>query len=111
MLDKQVKERTYVLVSKRYIFAVRYGYEVAGQRYVGDRLAFAPRLLPGGVLFAQLDQKYKTGQPVTVHYDPVEPGNAVLETGDGLARQRLFQVWWTLGMTLVAILVVGIVNA
>ncbi|MGO4639759.1 DUF3592 domain-containing protein [Mesorhizobium sp. 2RAF45] len=57
-----------------------YSYGVAGQRYSADRVTFGATVtasLPG--LVGGQARKYVEGSKVDVHYDPANPGSAVLE--------------------------------
>ncbi|WP_245481743.1 MULTISPECIES: DUF3592 domain-containing protein [unclassified Mesorhizobium] len=57
-----------------------YSYGVAGQRYSADRVAFGATVtasLPG--LVGGQARQYVEGSKVDVHYDPANPGSAVLE--------------------------------
>ena len=72
---------------------VRYVYRVGDLDYVGTRLAFAPRWLGSQYTVDALARRYAVGAAVQVRYDPDQPDEAVLETDDQLATQRLFAVW------------------
>lgn len=57
-----------------------YSYGVAGQRYSADRVTFGANVtasLPG--LVSGQARRYAEGSKVDVHYDPANPGSAVLE--------------------------------
>ena len=57
-----------------------YSYGVAGQRYSADRVTFGATVtasLPG--LVSGQARGYVEGSKVDVHYDPANPGSAVLE--------------------------------
>ncbi|RUX38081.1 DUF3592 domain-containing protein, partial [Mesorhizobium sp. M7A.F.Ca.CA.002.11.2.1] len=57
-----------------------YSYDVAGQRYSADRVTFGGTVtasLPG--LVGGQARQYVEGSKVDVHYDPANPGSAVLE--------------------------------
>ncbi|WP_245278951.1 DUF3592 domain-containing protein [Mesorhizobium loti] len=57
-----------------------YSYGVAGQRYSADRVSFGATVtasLPG--LVSGQARSYAEGSKVDVHYDPANPGSAVLE--------------------------------
>ena len=98
-LDAINVEKRYVYrVGYRYIVTVNYSYVVAGRRYTGDRLAFAPRLLAEGDELNRVTDKYKVNQPVTVHYNPATPEESVLETSDALARQRQTTIYLLAGL-------------
>ncbi|QKD06523.1 DUF3592 domain-containing protein [Mesorhizobium loti R88b] len=66
----------------RTVFKARivYSYGVAGQRYSSDRISFGATVtasLPG--LVSGQARSYAEGSKVDVHYDPANPGSAVLE--------------------------------
>lgn len=75
-----------------YKVSVNYSYDVAGRKYWGERLAFAAERLDSGALLDALLTKYQPNTSVTVHYDPVQPEEAVLETSEAAARQRMWRV-------------------
>jgi hypothetical protein len=57
-------------------FHVRYAYTVAGVSHVGDQIgATANEAQVGG-----RRHRYGVGQSVTVHYNPTDPSEAVIET-------------------------------
>jgi hypothetical protein len=61
---------------------IRYRYTVGGQIYRGDVISY------GEMFFASDEarlQRYPQGAAVEVHYDPRDPGLAVLESGAGKA--------------------------
>jgi hypothetical protein len=70
--------RTYTRTT--YTPVVEYTYSVGSQALRGTRI------FPGATMSYDLGtaqgivNRYQAGQPATVHYDPAEPGNAVLET-------------------------------
>jgi len=55
---------------------VRYEFDVAGARYSGDRIGFVG-YSPSSV--ARLRTMYRTGNAVTVWYDPADPNESVLQ--------------------------------
>lgn len=67
---------------RRTVFKSRivYSYGVSGQRYSADRVTFGATVtasLPG--LVGGQARQYVEGSKVDVHYDPANPGSAVLE--------------------------------
>ena len=59
---------------------IRYRYTVEGKTYTGDVISY------GNMFFASDAgrlQRYPQGARVDVHYDPQDPGMAVLEAGAG----------------------------
>jgi hypothetical protein len=79
--------------SDSYAISLSYSYEVGGRKYRGDRLAFAPSRLDAGALVDGLLDKYRANAAVTVHYNPADPQDSVLETDDAPARQRMGRVY------------------
>ena len=58
---------------------VQYSYEVNGLTYNGGRIAFGANSFDYNTAQG-MAAKYPVGATVTVHYDPAQPGEAVLET-------------------------------
>ena len=81
--------------SGRYEPRVRYEYEVAGRRYIGDRLTFGLLALRSSVYAAEKLFRQKPGDAIRVHYDPRRPERAVLRPG------TTFMTFWVLGIGLV----------
>jgi Protein of unknown function (DUF3592) len=83
------------LSSGRYEPRVRYEYEVAGHRYIGDRLTFGLIALRSSVHAAEKLFRQKPGDAVRVRYDPRRPDRAVLRPG------TTFMTFWVLSIGLV----------
>ena len=83
---------------------VRYVYRAGGVDHVGTRLAFAPRWIGSQYIVDGLARRYAVGAAVDVRYDPNQPDDAVLETDDQLATQRMYAVW-----ICVLVLAVGVI--
>ncbi len=66
-------------VTPRYVLQVHYEYQVGGQKFEGKQVGFggASYGLQAGM---EKLRQYPQGVLVTVHYDPSNPANAVLET-------------------------------
>jgi len=92
VLDERKAEQRTTPRGNSYAITLGYSYEVGGRKYRGDRLAFAPRRLDAGALLDGLLDKYPANAAVTVHYNPVDPQDSVLETDDAPARQRMGRV-------------------
>jgi hypothetical protein len=73
-----------------YSLAVHYRYQVASQTYEGNRLAFGPELFANRDFVDSLRKKYQPDTTVTVHYDPNDPANSVLETSQTAANSMRF---------------------
>lgn len=101
LLDRKTEKR----ISRSgvsYIVSLKYTYEVGGRKYQGEQLAFAPSRIDSGDTLDRLLQKYVANAAITVHYNPADPTDAVLETGEELALQRLWRVWVLLGVPVLA---------
>ena len=63
-----------------YRAVVLYEYEVAGERFEGNRIAQSPGMDKGVPRFAEeMVQRYAAGSAVDVRYNPKRPGESVLE--------------------------------
>lgn len=58
---------------------VIYQYSIMGQNYQSNHIAFGSMQYDYNTAFKKI-QPYPQGAPVTVHYNPTDPSNAVLET-------------------------------
>jgi hypothetical protein len=73
--NKSIIHRTY-----RYQVDLRYAYQVGNRDFVGTTANWGWTDIYGlRELAEKAASRYTPGQPVTVHYDPEQPGNAVLE--------------------------------
>jgi hypothetical protein len=81
--DVETRETRY---NTLYAVTARYVYEVAGRSYVGEGIGFRTPLISDKALADRMASKYAPGTKVTVHYDPADPENAVLETSGELGR-------------------------
>jgi hypothetical protein len=64
---------------KLYYTKISYAYEVAGVRYVSDRVSFGVQTWAQVRFFARRGARaYALGAPMAVHYDPENPCAAVL---------------------------------
>lgn len=72
---------------QRFLPTVRYSYRVDGKRYECNRIQWAAEGFRTYTRARRLLDRYRSGSPVKVHYDPSRPGMAVLQTGrSGLLR-------------------------
>lgn len=62
---------------------IRYHYEVDGESYRSDRVAFGTYASSDATAAYDLVNRYPGGAPVTVYVDPADPSSAVLEPGVG----------------------------
>ncbi|MEI6202253.1 MAG: DUF3592 domain-containing protein, partial [Enhydrobacter sp.] len=92
VLEQRSIDRRSTLRGNTYAISLSYSYEVGGRKYHGDRLAFAPSRLDTGDLLDGLLAKYPANAAVTVHYNPIDPEDSVLETDDAPARQPMGRV-------------------
>lgn len=60
---------------------VNYSYDVAGTEFQGHRLRFGNPHCSNRKKAEAAIAPYTVGSPVTVHYNPEKPSDAVLETG------------------------------
>jgi hypothetical protein len=60
---------------------IQYNYAVAGQSYEGNRRTFSEVRTSSRRRAEQILQKYPQGSAISVHYDPDNPAESVLETG------------------------------
>jgi hypothetical protein len=99
VLDRQTR------TGHMYKLALSYTYEIAGVRYTGDGLAFAPDYWSDLAEVRKLALKYPAGTSIDVHYDPLDPSFAVLETTAEYAGQTTLVI----GLMVVAPVVASLV--
>jgi hypothetical protein len=87
--DKSNDDKSFIRKIYRYQVDLRYAYQVGKRDFVGTTANWAGTAIYG---LRELAEKaaghYRPGQPVTVYYDPEQPGNAVLKPDNGRARWR-----------------------
>jgi hypothetical protein len=88
-----IAEKATLRSGRYWALDMRYVYRVGGVDHVGTQLAFAPRWIGSQYTVDALARRYPVGATVDVRYDPDHPDEAVLESDDQLATQRLFTVW------------------
>lgn len=82
VVASQVEDKTDSEGGRLYRPRVSYRYSVNGQDFVGERACFGDADYVGWALFARdIVARYRVRSPVTVHYDPSDPADAVLEPG------------------------------
>jgi hypothetical protein len=80
--DKSSDDKSIVRKIHRYQVDLRYAYEVGKRDFVGTTANWGWTGIYGlRELAEKAAGQYRQGQPVTVYYDPEQPGNAVLEPG------------------------------
>lgn len=91
-------------LATRYAPILLYEYTVNGTRYRAGRLRLGTLILPSEASDAKREiQRYPTGSPVTVWYDPANPAEATLERRAGWGT---WAQWLASGMMLVMTLLV-----
>ena len=94
-IEETNNERTVIRIIHRYQVDLRYAYQVGKRDFVGTAENWGWTGIYGlRELAEKAAGRYAPGQPVTVYYDPTQPGNAVLEPGNrkGSVAPLLFSV-------------------
>lgn len=87
--------------STSYEPVIQYRYTIMGQEYLGSRVAFGASSF-GRSQAEAIVNRYRPNQAVSVHYDPQEPSESVLETK--AAGANIFLI------VAVVFLVIGIIS-
>lgn len=78
--DQGNSDKSHIRKIHRYQVDLRYAYQVGNRDFVGTTANWGWTDVHGlRELAEKAASQYSPGQPVTVHYDPERPGNAVLE--------------------------------
>jgi hypothetical protein len=78
--DKENDDKSFIRKTYRYQVDLRYAYQVGKRDFVGTEANWGGTAIYGLRELAETAAgRYSVGQPVTVYYDPEQPGNAVLE--------------------------------
>jgi hypothetical protein len=78
--DKSNDDKSFIRKIHRYQVDLRYAYQVGKRDFVGTAAGWGWTAIYGLRDVAEkAASRYQLGQPVTVYYDPEQPGNAVLE--------------------------------
>ena len=78
--DKGNDDKSFIRKVYRYQVDLRYAYQVGKRDFVGTSASWGWTAIYGlRELAEKAAGQYRQGQPVTVYYDPDQPGNAVLE--------------------------------
>jgi hypothetical protein len=78
--DKSNDDKSFIRKIHRYQVDLRYAYQVGKRDFVGTAAGWGWTAIYGLRDVAEkAASQYQMGQPVTVYYDPEQPGNAVLE--------------------------------
>ena len=81
--DTSNTDKSFIRKIHRYQVDLRYAYQVGKRDFVGTAGNWGWTEIYGlRELAESAASRYRLGQPVTVYYDPAQPGNAVLEPGD-----------------------------
>lgn len=83
-----------------YRAVVEYGYTVKDREYHSTQLSFGPKESTGKGPAEVKAARYPEGSEVVVHYEPVNPGNSVLD-----AKAALNWLVWTLAAACLALAV------
>jgi hypothetical protein len=73
-----------------YTPVVKYGYEVNGSSFVGDRVDYGDRGTSSMTDAMAVASRYREGQQLLVRYDPKDPQSAVLEVGTTMDNWLVF---------------------
>ena len=78
--DKENDDKSFIRKIYRYRLDLRYAYQVNKRDFVGTTANWGGTAIYGlRELAEKAASQYSVGQPVTVYYDPEQPGHAVLE--------------------------------
>lgn len=77
--DKGNDDKSFVRKTYRYQVDLRYAYQIGKRDFVGNSNWGWTAVYGLRELAEKAASQYRQGQPVTVYYDPEQPGNAVLE--------------------------------
>lgn len=78
--DKRNDDKSFIHKTYRYQVDLRYAYQIGKRDFVGTAANWGWTAVYGlRELAEKAASQYRQGQPVTVYYDPEQPGNAVLE--------------------------------
>ena len=81
--DKSNDDKSFIRKIYRYQVDLRYAYQVGKRDFVGTSANWGWTAIYGLRELAEKNaSQYRQGQPVTVYYDPEQPGNAVLDPGN-----------------------------
>ncbi len=81
VIESRVRDHHNSDDSTVYRAVVRYEYMIEGTRYTGNQVSLSDINHMNSKKAEAVVSRYPVGQTVAVHYDPVSPGRAVLETG------------------------------
>lgn len=85
----------------RHLLVVRYEYTVDGRRYDSDRVFFAQTAYRFRANAEAVAERFPVGSHPAVHFDPDDPGIAVLDTSAGKVGSA---IWWSIAFLLVPLL-------
>jgi Protein of unknown function (DUF3592) len=78
--EKDNDDKSRIRKIYRYQVDLRYAYQIGKRDFVGTAANWGATAIYGlRELAEKAANQYRQGQPVTVYYDPAQPGNAVLE--------------------------------
>lgn len=90
-------------IATRNFADIAYAFTVGGRTYRGSRISLATD--PGNFQVAETLQRYPEGKAVTIHYDPADPNECILERDD----PRNIRKAWLAVAVLVALILAGFV--
>ena len=91
----------------QYMARVKFAYEVQGQRYESERIAWGGRGSSVVSTEAQtVVDRYPTGSRVPVHFNPQKPKEAVLEPSETGGLSMLTWTW--VGLAVVGVLFIAV---
>lgn len=93
---------TYTKKKREYTPSVTYGYTVNGTQYTSNRISFAVRQYQKRSKASSIVNRYRAGSQVVVHYNPLNPAEAVLKVG----VNKIFYIIYAVGIIL---LIVGVI--
>jgi hypothetical protein len=87
----------------KYAPTVRYAFEVGGASYEGDTIKFGYMNGANPATEAEVLEPYPVGAVVTVHYDPANPKQSVLDISQSYGTGRLWAAWIMAGLPFIAV--------
>jgi hypothetical protein len=91
----------------QYMARVKFAYEVQGRRHESERIAWGGRASAATSGEAQtLVDRYPTGSPVAVYYNPQKPKEAVLEPAETGGLSMLTWTW--VGLAVIGLIFIAV---
>ena len=89
---------------------VVYTYAVSGQQYTSNQVVFGARQWHPSRARAEAKLAYRSGQQVTVHYNPAKPAQAVLEAGATRGAWGMLAIGIVFTIAGTVVLVINVTN-